>query len=183
MDKTVIDHNSTSTMVDGVFFAKDYILPAIIDSTTRTNDLHPCLSDVWFADNGATWHMTRHRHWFSSFKSIPKGQWPIYGINSQLVYMIGIRRICIDRQLNGQWCSGYLNEVLYIPTLTSNMFSMSRAANKGIDTICTRHHCYLTTRNTIQMEGVQENMLYHLLIQVTTPDSYLYAADISTSTL
>ena len=31
----------------------------------------------WFADSGATEHMTEHRDWFSTFKPILPGTWAV----------------------------------------------------------------------------------------------------------
>jgi hypothetical protein len=188
-NQTTTDQNladTANTIMDGAFFARDYALTTVFEvpsSTLATVDSPPRLSETWFADSGAMRHMTGHLHWFSTFQHIPEGQWPIRGINSQPVYARGIGRICIDCHLNGQWHLGYLEEVLYISNLTSNLFSLSRAASKGIDTVCTRNHYYLTIGNTVQMEGVLDNMLYRLLIQVKLPDTCLYTADIGTSNL
>jgi hypothetical protein len=98
--------------------------------------------------------MTCHLNWFSQIQEIPKGQWPICGISSQIVYARGIGCICINSFIN----------VLYILDLTSNLFSLSRIATKGVDTTCSRNRCYLTIGDTIMMEGVMDNMLYCLVL-------------------
>lgn len=34
-------------------------------------------NQAWFADSGATKHMTEHRDWFSTFSNIPLGTWSV----------------------------------------------------------------------------------------------------------
>jgi hypothetical protein len=67
--------------------------------------------------------MTSHLEWFNELQPIPKGQWPIQGISSQVLYAKGIGRINMDRLLADNWHSGYLEEVLYIPDLPNNLIA------------------------------------------------------------
>jgi hypothetical protein len=127
--------------------------------------------------------MTGHLEWFSELQPIPEGQWPIPGISSQVLYTRGIGRININRLLVDDWRSGYLEEVLYIPDLPNNLFSLSSVATKGVDTICFRNQCYFMLRNRVLMEGLMENMLYRLLIRVHPPELCLHAASLGTSSL
>jgi hypothetical protein len=80
--------------------------------------------------------MTGHITWFSNLTTIPDGQWPIKGIGPRIIYAKGIGTINIDHYINNEWQSGSLQEVLYIPGLSSNLFSFTRAASRGIDTTC-----------------------------------------------
>jgi hypothetical protein len=127
--------------------------------------------------------MIGHLEWFCDITTIAEGQWPIKGINSQVLYARGIRRINIDRFINGEWRSGLLEEVLYIPDLPSNFISLSRIAAKGVDTTCSRNRCYLTINDHVIMEGLMDNMLYRLLIRIKPPEVCLYAASLGTSNL
>jgi hypothetical protein len=145
-------------------------------ATSRSND-------TWFADSGATRHMTGHLEWFCDIKMIAEGQWPIRGISSQVLYARGIGRINIDRIIEGEWHTGSLEEVLYKHDLPRNLFFLSRVASKGVDTTCSRNRCYLTIDNRIIMEGVMENMLYRLLNRVKPPEVCLYTANLGTSNL
>jgi transposase InsO family protein len=138
-------------------------------------------NDVWFADSGATRHMTGHYEWFSAMESIPEGQWPIRGISSKPIYAQGIGRIDIERKINGIWKSGSLDEVLFVPGLASNLFSLSRVATRGVNTLCTHDKCYLLANDEVVMEGHLDKMLYKLLIKVRAPDNCLYAASLGTS--
>jgi hypothetical protein len=169
---------------DRAFFGLDYALTTAGEVTssafvTITPTTQP--SEAWFANSGATRHMSGHLDWFTTLQHIPVGQWPIRGISSQIIYARGIGRIYIDCFIDGQWRTGHLDNVLYIPGLSSNPFSLSRVAMKGIDNICSRNRCYLTSGDNILMEGILDNMLYRLLIHVKPPDTCLYAANLGTS--
>jgi hypothetical protein len=153
----------------------------LITHALTTSEASVIRNHTWYADSGATPHMTGHFEWFSVFKPIPEGQWPIRGIGPNPIYARGIGRINIDRKINNSWKPGSLDEVLFVPGLASNLFSLSRVATKGVDTLCTHDRCYLLAQNQVVMEGILEKMLYRLLIQVRVPDDYLYAASLGTS--
>jgi transposase InsO family protein len=170
---------------DGAFMATDYSEDGsceLITHALTTTDTTVIHSDVWFPDIGATHHMKGRFEWFSEFKPIPDGQWPIIGISSKPIYARGIGRISIDRCINGIWKTGSLDEVLFIPDLASNLFSLSRVATRGVNTLCTHDKCYLLARDEVVMEGTLEKMLYRLLITVRTLDECMYAASLGTST-
>lgn len=83
------------------------------------------ISSTWYADSAATRHMTGNRHWFSTYTTIPDGHWLVQGISAEPLYAHGIGTITIDRLVNGKWLPGHLTEVIHIPGLNNNLFSIT----------------------------------------------------------
>lgn len=97
--------------------------------------------EVWYADAGATEHMSDNRAAFVNFKEIPKGMWPVIIANEQSMWVQGKGDIKIKRRAHDQWLDGFLHDVLYIPDLRTNLFSIGRAADKGVITIYRKNKC------------------------------------------
>jgi hypothetical protein len=56
----------------------------------------------WFADSGATQHMSDQRHLFTNFTSITPGKLTITGIGKKVIYAHGRGDIPIKTKINGQ---------------------------------------------------------------------------------
>lgn len=62
-----------------------------------------------------------------------------------------------------------LTDVLYVPTLQRNLFSISSVAFKNVDTLYTKTGCQMLSDGLVLMEGSLEGMLYKLHIRALTP--------------
>ena len=103
--------------------------------------------EVWYADAGATEHMSDNRATFINFKEIPKETWPVAIANEHSLWVMGKRDIKIKRRAHDQWLDGTLHNVLYIPDLRTNLFSIGRAADRGIVTIYRKNTCQMIADN------------------------------------
>lgn len=65
-----------------------------------------------------------------------------------------------------------LTIVLYVPTLQRNLFSVSSAAFKNVDTLYTKTGCQMLVDSVVLMEGSLEGMLYKLHIRALLPSSH-----------
>ena len=72
---------------------------------------------AWYADSGATEHMTEHRDWFSTFKDIPSGMWSVVVADNRDLWVRGVGDINIMRLIDGVYKKGVLKKVLFIPDL------------------------------------------------------------------
>jgi hypothetical protein len=137
-------------------------------------------TDVWYVDNAASQHMTGHRDWFTTFTTLPDSHWPIKGISSQPLHATGIGDIVISCLINNVWKTTYLEQVLYVLGLDSNLFSVTRAATKDIQTVCTNIGCIMTKNGIPVLQAVLSGMMYELQVQVIPP-SYTSHALIAAS--
>ncbi|UYV62737.1 hypothetical protein LAZ67_2001760 [Cordylochernes scorpioides] len=88
--------------------------------------------DSWIADSGATDHITFRREWFSTFEEIPEGVHPVCLGDGKKIYAKGKGNIDILSYVDSQEINAALLDVLYIPELETNLFSISTATNHGI---------------------------------------------------
>ena len=85
-------------------------------------------SAAWYADSGATKHMSDQKWMFINFKEIVPGNWPVKGIgNAKPLQVHGRGDIPIRTKLDGTWRNGILHDTLYVPKLGANLFSVRSA--------------------------------------------------------
>ena len=80
-------------------------------------------------------------------------------------FVEGIGDIPIEIYVRNQWKHGLLTDVLYVPTLQRNLFSVSSAAFKNVDTLYTKTGCQMLADGKVLMEGSLEGMLYKLHVR------------------
>lgn len=102
---------------------------------------------VWYADAGATEHMSNTRVAFVNFKEIPKDMWLVTIANEQSLWVQGKGDIKINRRAQDQWLDGFLHDVLYIPDPITNLFSIGIAADRGVTTIYRKNKCQMIGDN------------------------------------
>ena len=130
--------------------------------------------EVWYADAIATEHMSNNRAAFIDFQEIPKGTWPVAIANEQNLWVQGKGNIKIRRRAHNQWLDGMLHNVLYIPELRTNLFSIGRAADRGIITIYRKNVCQMIADNgdgEILLTGIRiGSSLYKLQMKAIIQD-------------
>jgi len=89
--------------------------------------------NLFYADSAATSHMTYKREFFSSFESIPPGTWKVTGIGGVELEATGKGSINITSLVNGQKIEGTFNNVLLVPGLAVNLFSVGLATEAGVE--------------------------------------------------
>ena len=146
--------------------------------------------EIWYADAGATEHMSDNRAAFVNFKAIEKGTWPVSIASDQNLWVQGKGDIRIKRRANDQWLDGTLHDVLYIPDLRTNLFSIGRAADRGVITIYRKNTCQMIGDNgdgDILLTGIRTgSSLYKLQIRAIIPGnevSYAYQMSNAASAL
>jgi hypothetical protein len=117
------------------------------DVDLDTNFSTSVATKTWYVNSGASRHMTGHREWFTNFTELPAQHWPIKGISATPLYATGIRDIAIDHLIGDTWRLGYLENVLFVPGLDSNLFFVTRAATKNVNTICSGTGYIMTQQN------------------------------------
>ena len=88
----------------------------------------------WYADSGATSHMTDKRYFFETFQSFQPGNRTIRCIvkDNALLSANGIGSTRIKRKFGGKWSLGIVHNVLYVPNLGANLFSIGVATQRGV---------------------------------------------------
>ena len=121
----------------------------------------PSPSTSWIADTGASEHMTGNRLWFINFKSVPEGVWPVKFADNSITWVAGVGDIQI--KLFNQTLPSTLCNVLYVPTLTVNLFSISSVTEKGYTIKHSADQLRIITKDGIvALTGKREGKLYTL---------------------
>lgn len=129
---------------------------------------------AWYAHSGATEHMTEHRNWFSTFKTIPSGTWSVTVADDRDIWVRGIGDINITRIIDGVHKRGVLTKVLFIPDLRRNFFSIGLASKAGLSFQTLGDKCALYKdlgKGPKVMEGNRVGTLYKLSINPVPPTS------------
>lgn len=124
---------------------------------------------IWYADSAASSHMIGHRDWFTTYTKFLDTYWPIQGITPEPMYAAGIGDITIQQLINGSWLPGHIDGVLQVPDLATNLFSITKAARKNIQTTFSLHGCIMSYQGAILLQGTLQNSLYELQLRVINP--------------
>lgn len=85
----------------------------------------------WFIDSGATDHMVKDRHLFASFRTLEHPIEISVAKNGYTIIATGIGDIKIIAKVYGTFLHYTVKDVLYIPVLKCNLFSVSKVEKQG----------------------------------------------------
>lgn len=117
----------------------------------------------WIADSGASCHMVNDRSWFSDFIST-ESTLRLAGKGS--LTAVGVGKVPIEKCVNGQWELAYLLNVLYVPGLRKNLFSVGAAARRGVTSYVNNGRMEFKRNGRLELEAVQaDNNMFTLAIR------------------
>ena len=88
--------------------------------------------EEWYADSGASQHMSDQLWMFTVYVPIVPGNWPVNGIGNNVPLQVyGQGNIPIKTKVNGNWNEGTLKYVIYVPNLGVNLFSIRSAVGSN----------------------------------------------------
>ena len=90
-------------------------------------------ADHIYADSGATSHLFDNKQAFSSLQPIPPGTWKVRGVGNTVLEAAAIGDVPIISYVNGKAREGVLKDVLYVPGLGVNLYSIGKASALGIE--------------------------------------------------
>ncbi len=121
----------------------------------------------WFADSGATQHMSDQKDWLLNFVTVPDGSWTVNGIGSNSCIVKGYGDVHVWAEVDGNRMPVVIMKVLYVPGLGTNLFSIAAVTDLGwtVTFVDTQVHI-ASDQNTIIMVGERVGRnLYFLAIQ------------------
>ena len=118
---------------------------------------------VWIVDSGATCHMCHDNKMFTTLYQLEKPIDVMLG-DGRMLTAIGRGEVVLDMVLrNGELKSCMLHDVLYVPKLTYNLISVTRASQTGKIVKFTKSACYvLDKRHKIVAKATKVGSLYQL---------------------
>jgi transposase InsO family protein len=122
-------------------------------------------TDDWFADSGATGHMTDQRSFFRSFTPILHDTWTVRGIGSSRLYVRGRGSIDFLTTVNGIENTFTIEDILYVPGLGTNLLSVAAVTDVGLSVHFIETRVAISKNQTTLMVGERiGKSLYHLAI-------------------
>lgn len=125
------------------------------------------IGEVWITDSGASCHMTYRREWLTNYRSITE---EVVSLGDDMQCTVsGKGTVILKKLLNGQWSEARIENVLHVPQIKKNLFSVGASAKKGFYTIFNEQTVVLKKDKRVQAVGYkQSNDIYRLLFKVTT---------------
>lgn len=127
-------------------------------SVDRSSKTEKDESMFWFADSGASSHMTYHREWFSDFQLNAEKR-VVETADESCLEVHGNGTILIEARVNNQWEPRRLENVLYVPKLKRNLLSTAVLTDKGLKVIIQQEGCkVIDESNNIVAVGERYDM-------------------------
>ena len=119
----------------------------------------------WFADSGASQHMSDQRWMFSTFNTVTNGSYPVKGIGSDNCPLQATGRgdIFIKSKVNGEWKNNTLHDVLFVPKLGANLFSIRAVAKRGAKILFDNEGVSITHHSSVVATGTSKGTNLYLL--------------------
>lgn len=119
----------------------------------------------WYADSGATQHMTWQNTLFKSFTSVTPGSWTVKGIGSAKLTVYGYGDIEFVVTTGDNQRKAVIEKVLYVPGLGTNLISIAAVTDVGLSVLFVETRVSFTKDQVIVMVGRRiGNNLYQLSI-------------------
>lgn len=107
----------------------------------------------WLADSGASHHMTMNRSWFYEFEPITNNKLTITVGNSGIVYANGRGSVQVSAYVGNKKIEHKLVNVLYVPEIRCNLFSLGSAADNGVEAKISKDNLKLIRNNQVVAVG------------------------------
>lgn len=138
---------------------------AFVGSSKGLND-----DNVWLIDSGATDHMTYRRDIFTKFEKFEEPITIRLG-NGELTPAYGKGNVEIETYVDGKCILGTMYDVLFVPKLSQNLFSIITVTRKGIDHAITEYgkKCVFSRDGIVIATGSIWGDLFKVNLRVVKP--------------
>ena len=128
-------------------------------------------SNDWIVDLGASRHMTFESNVLHDYKDFEAPK--LVGLGDDYtVSAIGVGKVKVITQLhNGKSVVCWMTDVLYVPKLTNNLFSVHAATAKGNMMSFKYKSCCIHIKNKVIATGSSLGKLYKLGCEVQQPST------------
>lgn len=129
----------------------------------------------WYADSGATQHMSGQRSLFRNFVPVKSNTWLVNGIGGTRLQVLGHGQIVFKAKVNGSEHSVSVSLVLYVPNIGTNLLSIAAVTEVRITVHFIKSFVKFNRndKTVIVGERIGRN-LYHLTITATKPVETVY---------
>ena len=134
--------------------------------------LSACPSQVWLTDSGASRHLTYRREWLTDYRAYGSSNDSIRLGDNEICQIVGAGTVHIKKLIDGVWRDGRIENVLYVPKLKKNLFSVGVCTSNGFEVLFKDNEVKIVRDSEIVASGLkQENDLYRMFFKVIVPES------------
>ena len=135
-----------------------------------------CLFD-WFADSGATQHMSDQRQLMINYKPIEPGTWSVSGIGGMTLPVLGVGDVPVITQINGEEQDFLITGVLQVDKIGVNLFSIGAATAKGMKGFFSGNKCFFYSDKQLILTGERAaKTMYYLNIRSQATQDFAKSA-------
>ncbi|XP_051153060.1 uncharacterized protein LOC127276572 [Leptopilina boulardi] len=126
-------------------------------------------SHVWITNPGIKQHMTSRREFFSHFEQL--NETPFVNVDNKVLKIYGTGSINFQVQIDGKFEERQMINVLYVPDLKMNLFSIVAVLENGFSFHSHKYHCEVRDKNNrLSCLGVCYKInVFRLFFQVQVP--------------
>lgn len=131
--------------------------------------------DAWFADTGASHHMSPRREIFRNFTEINDNSVAITVGNQEVVYARGRGMVDADFFLEGYTKRQTLADVLYVPEIGRNLFGIGSSTDRGAIATFGKYEMRLKKNGNVIVKGHRPGSgLYRIKMKaIVCPEAYV----------
>lgn len=138
---------------------------ALVGEALSSIENNETVNAEWYMDSGATDHMSNQRAWFATYSEF-KEEMSVRIGNGKLIPAIGSGDVNILAFDGKEWKRKHLSNVLYVPNLTYNLFSLGATLDKGITYQSDNRVCKLIKNKSVVAVGERKNKLFQMKFKV-----------------
>lgn len=138
-------------------------------------------NSAWYQDCGATQHMTFRKEWMSNFTRFEEPVTIVIGDATELL-AIGKGDVELEAFNGRVWYEVILKDVLFVPKMTFNLFSVTQLLDKGYIQVANANMSTFKTSDGKETVGIakREGRLFRMMLRVQNPNACLMTVSIKT---
>ena len=125
--------------------------------------------NIWLADSGASMHMTFRKEFFTFLNPLAGTRY-VKIAGNKILLAAGMGTVVISEQVSGKFIERELQNVLLVPELRRNLFSIATINDKKFSFHAYENHCEVRDKSgRLASRGVRHGGLFKMLFQVKVP--------------
>lgn len=124
--------------------------------------------EEWLGDSAASKHMSHRRDWFTTFHTGGAGNNSVQIRDNSQIEVEGYGDIKVLALVNGEWEPRTIENVLYVPKLKKNLFSVGATTNKNLKAIFCKDKMEIYSDRLVAVGIKQSNHCYKMLFKTVT---------------
>lgn len=137
-------------------------------------------SNLWYMDSGASEHMCKDKNSFTEYSELKEPRKILIGDGS-IITATGIGQVKLEASNESEWVKTTLNNVLHVPSIKVNLFSVSSALDHDYLMMSSNNKCQIYNKNgTIAAVAQRKGKMYVMDFRSKCTSSTFFGKEEST---